>query len=47
MRELTNRAQASGNPNLLLQANVHSLRWTGGDKSVGNSGANSANDKNS
>lgn len=47
MRELTSRAQSSGNPNLLLQANVHSLRWTGGDKSVGNSGGNSANDKNS
>jgi ribonuclease D len=35
MRELTRRAEMSGNQNLLLQANVHSLRWTGGEKNVG------------
>ena len=32
MRELSQRAQSSNQPNLLLEANVHSLRWTGGDK---------------
>jgi ribonuclease D len=32
MRELTKRAQASMQPALLLENNVHSLRWTGGEK---------------
>jgi hypothetical protein len=36
MRDLVRRAQMSGQPQLSLQANVHSLRWTGGDKTVGN-----------
>ena len=31
MKELAGRAQASGNPSLLLNEHVRSLRWTGGD----------------
>lgn len=30
MKELARRAQQSGNSNLFLKNNVHSLRWTGG-----------------
>ena len=31
MRELSQRALCEGTPALLLEANVHSMRWTGGD----------------
>jgi ribonuclease D len=40
MRELTKRAEISGQPNLLLSANVHSLRWTGGSDKPSTSGLN-------
>lgn len=48
MKELAARAQQSGNHSLLLNENVRSLRWTGGDdrnQGFGNDNGGGRNDK--